>query len=153
MTDVKVSIVTGDIMARAFYPVAIIGPITPDHAFSAIFPDLLGCNSAGDSAEDAFANAVEAVTEHLGLLAEEGDHIPAPSSLEEARAMVEADAQPGDGPVVALLLAPVEMPGRALRLNVTLDENLVQRIDAVTSNRSAFLADAARAELRRRAAG
>ena len=58
--------------------------------------------------------------------------------------------QPGDGPVVALLLAPVELPGRSLRFSVTLDENLVERIDAVTSNRSAFLADAARAELRRR---
>lgn len=139
-------------MARAFYPVAIIGPITVDHGFSAIFPDLLGCNSAGNSAEGAFANAIEALAEHLGLLLDAGDPIPAPSSLEQARAMVDADTCPGDGPVVAMLLAPVELPGRTLRLNVTLDENLVQRIDAVSSNRSAFLADAARAELRRRAA-
>lgn len=140
-------------MARAFYPVAIIGPASPSHGYAAIFPDLLGCNSAGDSAEDAFANAVEALADHLGLLAEYGDPIPAPSSLAQARAMVDAETQPDGGPVVAILLAPVDMPGRALRLNVTLDENLVQRIDAITSNRSAFLADAARAELRRRSAG
>lgn len=138
-------------MARAYYPVAIIGPATPQHGYAAIFPDVLGCNSAGGSAEEAFANAEEALADHLDLLAEGGDPIPPASTLDEARAKFAAEAEPEGGPLVAMLLVSVDMPGRAQRFSVTLDENLVRRIDAIASNRSAFLADAARSELRRRA--
>lgn len=49
-------------------------------------------------------------------------------------------------------LVPVSIPGKARRVNVTLDEALLEEIDAVTDNRSRFLAEAARAELARRAA-
>jgi metal-responsive CopG/Arc/MetJ family transcriptional regulator len=42
--------------------------------------------------------------------------------------------------------------GKIKRVNVTLDEGLLSEIDAVTSNRSGFLAQAARAELARRRA-
>jgi len=47
----------------------------------------------------------------------------------------------------------VELPrikGRAVRVNITLDEHLLRKIDTVTRNRSAFLTDAAEAELARR---
>lgn len=135
---------------KQFYPVAIIGPINENDGYSAIFPDVPGCVSAGHDLTDAFTNACEALTEHFGILAEDGESIPPPSALDQAKVTLEADTQPGDGPIAALLLVPVEMPGKAQRFNVTLDENLVARIDAITNNRSAFLADAARAELRRR---
>lgn len=136
-------------MARSYYPVAIIGPLTPDHPFAAIFPDLPGCNSAGNSPEHAYEQACEALTEHVGLLAEDGADIPPPSTLDAARAALDADTEPGDGPIIALMLAAVDLPGRTQRYTITLDPHLVQRIDLVTSNRSAFLADAARAALRR----
>jgi metal-responsive CopG/Arc/MetJ family transcriptional regulator len=40
-----------------------------------------------------------------------------------------------------------------VRLSITMDQDLVEEIDAVTSNRSAFLAEASRAELARRKFG
>jgi len=43
-----------------------------------------------------------------------------------------------------------ERPGKAVGFNVTLDEGLVAAIDRVTSNRSGFLAEAAREYLARR---
>lgn len=52
----------------------------------------------------------------------------------------------------ALLLVRAERPGKAVRLNVTLDEGLVAAIDRVASNRSGFLAEAAREHLARRSA-
>ena len=42
-----------------------------------------------------------------------------------------------------------EHPGKAVRLNITLDEGLVAAIDRVAENRSGFLAEAAREHLAR----
>lgn len=137
-------------MPQSAYPAVIFNPEGPDGAFGVVFPDIPGCVSAGDSVEHAFLMAMEALEAHLGLLAEDGNPIPEPSSLEAARAKVEAEAEPGDGDIAAIMLVPVALPGRTQRFNITLDENLVAQIDRISSNRSAFLADAARAELRRR---
>ncbi|HYC06259.1 MAG TPA: type II toxin-antitoxin system HicB family antitoxin [Azospirillaceae bacterium] len=136
-------------MTRVAYPAVIVSPDAPEGAYGVLFPDLPGCYSAGDSVEHAFLAAAEALEGHLSILAEEGP-LPKPSSLDEARAVAEAEQEPDDGPVAAVLLVPATLPGRTQRFNVTLDENLVAQIDSLTGNRSAFLADAARAELRRR---
>ena len=75
----------------------------------------------------------------------DGDAVPAPSALEEIAAQKEAST-------VAVTLIPVVLPGRARRVNVTLDEALLEEIDQISNNRSGFLAEAARAELARRRA-
>jgi predicted RNase H-like HicB family nuclease len=108
--------------------------------YSVYFPDLPGCTSAGATLQAAARNAEEALAAHLILSAEQGDPIPEPSDM---------DACPADPEVeeAARLMVRVEPPGRALRLNVTLDEGLVAAIDRVAENRSAYLAAAARQAL------
>jgi metal-responsive CopG/Arc/MetJ family transcriptional regulator len=54
--------------------------------------------------------------------------------------------------MVAVTVVGVTVPGRAKRVNVTLDEALLDEIDSIAKNRSRFLAEAARAELARRTA-
>lgn len=137
-------------MRRIAYPAAIIGPTTTHQAHSVLFPDVPGCFSVGSDIQDAFGNAIDALEAHLGLLLEDGEDLPTPSQLDHARSLVEADTGDGDGPIIAMVLVPAVVPGRSQRFNITMDENLVAQIDAVSSNRSAFLADAARRELRRR---
>ena len=44
-------------------------------------PDLPGCVSAGDTREQALANAGEAVLGHLEVMAEDGKPVPEPSSM------------------------------------------------------------------------
>jgi metal-responsive CopG/Arc/MetJ family transcriptional regulator len=48
---------------------------------------------------------------------------------------------------------PLDVPGRSLRVNISLDESLIDAIDraatAAGQNRSSYLADAARARLLR----
>jgi hypothetical protein len=65
------------------------------------------------------------------------------------------EALPADPDIrmIAVTLVAVTLPGKAKRINVTLDEALLEEIDKVADNRSRFLADAARAELARRHAG
>lgn len=108
--------------------------------FGVFFPDVPGCVSAGDTLAEAMENGEQALAAHIELLAEFGEDIPEASD----------DPQVDDDIDVArLFLARIELPGKTVRLNVTMDEGLVARIDRVAKNRSAFLAEAAREALAR----
>ncbi|MEM7399086.1 MAG: type II toxin-antitoxin system HicB family antitoxin [Pseudomonadota bacterium] len=130
-------------MARLFYP-AILEK-EPDSVFGITFPDFPGLVSAGDAAEEALVNAHEALAGHVAFMIQDGDALPEATPIEA----VSADP---DIRVVAITLVGVTVPGRAKRVNVTLDESLLAEIDEVAENRSGFLAEAARAELARRTA-
>ncbi|BAR97813.1 DNA-binding protein [Blastochloris viridis] len=55
-------------------------------SYGVSFPDVPGCVSAGDTLEEALANAAEALGGHLALLATDGDSVPSPRSFEALRA-------------------------------------------------------------------
>ena len=115
-----------------------------DSDYGVEFPDLPGCVTAGVTLDEAAAMAREALALHLEGMAEEGEPRPEPSSLEDVT-MLAASA----GAVPILVAAP-RLKGRTVRINVTMDENLLTEIDdaAGTGARSRFLAQAARAALR-----
>ncbi|MEO5336930.1 MAG: type II toxin-antitoxin system HicB family antitoxin [Magnetospirillum sp. WYHS-4] len=131
-------------MSQIIYPAIIESGEEP--GFAVFFPDLPGCVSAGDTLEEAFSEAMEALALHLAGMAEDGAPLPDPTPLAEVR------AEPGIR-VAAIVPVPAEAPGRTVRTNITIDANLLAQIDALATNRSAFLADAARRELARRRAG
>ncbi len=54
-------------------------------SYGVSFPDVLGCISAGDTFEEAVANAAEALDGHLALMRADGDAVPAPRSFEELK--------------------------------------------------------------------
>ncbi|MFN3077905.1 MAG: HicB family protein, partial [Alphaproteobacteria bacterium] len=62
--------------------------------------------------------------------------------LRERRELVEVF----DGAVVAMVPL-LQHKGTAVRLNITMDRDLVAEIDRLTNNRSAWLADAARQKI------
>ena len=101
------------------------------------FPDLPGCISAGSTIEEALSMAEEALAGHLDAMAGHGLEIPAPSSLDAVM------ADPGNRDGIAVLVPAPHPDGRAVRVNITLPEGLLRRIDARTGNRSRFLAEAA----------
>jgi hypothetical protein len=68
---------------------------------------------------------------------EDCEELPAPSSLE----VVMADPEKADA--VAFLVTLPEPADRTVRVNITLRERLLRRIDERARNRSAFLARAA----------
>jgi len=109
--------------------------------FGVFFPDVPGCVSAGRTEQEALANAEEALSGHLAEMLLGGDDLPERS-----------DNVPPDPEVdeYCRALVRVELPGKAVRLNITMDEGLVAAIDRVARNRSSFLADAARAALANR---
>lgn len=125
-------------MATRYFP-AILEQV-PD-GFSVFFPDLDGCVSHGGSTEEAAREAEQALALHLRGMIEDGTAIPDPTPLEQ----VERDPEVEE---FARILVRAELPGRAVRVNISIEEGLLAAVDATASqqgkNRSAFLADAAR---------
>jgi predicted RNase H-like HicB family nuclease len=128
---------------RAYYPAVI--DKDPDSDYGVVFPDFPGCVSAGSTLDEALLGAHEALAGHVALMVADGDELPGPTPLE-------AVAAERDATTVAITLVPVTLPGKAQRVNITIDEVLLEEIDAIADNRSRFLAEAARAELARRRA-
>lgn len=110
------------------------------------FPDFPGLITAGSDLDEARAMAAEALILHVRGLAGDGEAIPEPSSLEE----VMADAENRAG--VAILVALPEAQSKAVRVNITLPEPDLERIDAFAEEhgltRSGFLLRAAHRAMR-----
>ena len=113
-----------------------------DSDFGVSFPDLPGCVTAGATLDEARDMAAEALALHLEGLAEDGTAIPEPSSLET----IMTEAQNRDG--VAILVAAPQQAIKAVRINVTLPEDILANVDAFAAangfSRSGFLAYAAK---------
>ncbi|MBB3346049.1 type II toxin-antitoxin system HicB family antitoxin [Sphingomonas sp. BK069] len=124
-------------MATVYYPAILERGA---QGYGAFFPDLPGCVSAGATAQEAALGAEEALGGHLAVMVAHGDVLPEPSELDALARDPEVDE-------VARLLVRGERPGRAVRVQVSIEEGLLARIDRVATNRSRFLADAARAAL------
>jgi len=116
-----------------------------DSDFGVSFPDFPGVATAGMTLDDARAMAEEALAFHIEGLTEDGEAVPEPSSLEQ----VMADQENRDG--VAILVAVKSDVAKAVRVNVTLPEDILERIDRFAEahgyTRSGFLAHAAKRAL------
>ena len=51
-------------------------------SYGVSFPDVPGCISAGDTFEEAVANAAEALAGHFAAMCADGEAIPAPRSFD-----------------------------------------------------------------------
>jgi predicted RNase H-like HicB family nuclease len=109
--------------------------------YSVFFPDLPGCASAGDTVEEAARNAEEALSLHLTGLIEEGEPVPRPTPPEQI-------GHDPDVSEAARMLVRVELPGRSVRLNISMDEGLVAAMDQAAKqrqmSRSGLLSEAVR---------
>lgn len=116
-----------------------------DSDYGVSFPDLPGCVSAGSTLDEARDMAAEALALHLEGLAEDGDPIPEPSSLEA----IMSDPENRDG--VATLVAAPSPVVKAVRINVTMAADLLAAVDRHAADRgltrSGLLAIAAKKEI------
>ena len=125
-----------------------IEPGTSTTAYGVVVPDLPGCFSAGDTLEEAFDNARESIDAHCEIVAEDGQHLPAPETM----AVHQADPDFA-GWMWALVDVPIESYwGPAEKINITIPWRTLKRIDeyarAHGQTRSGFLAEAARQAMR-----
>jgi predicted RNase H-like HicB family nuclease len=121
----------------------------PDSAFGVWLPDVEGCFSAGDTVEEAVANAAVALRQHVEAVESAGRRVSPARSIEEV--LLEEDVAASVETGAVLFAVPLLADaGRTVRLNISLDKALVDRIDAAAARglaRSAFLAQAAREKI------
>ncbi|HYM31009.1 MAG TPA: type II toxin-antitoxin system HicB family antitoxin [Candidatus Cybelea sp.] len=113
-----------------------------DSDYGVSFPDFPGCVTAGRTLDEARASAIEALALHIRGMIEDGEAIPVPSSLEQ----VMADKDNVDA--VAVLVASPAHAAKAIRVNITLPEDVLRLIDAYAERegytRSGLIARAAK---------
>jgi predicted RNase H-like HicB family nuclease len=113
-----------------------------DSDFGVSFPDLPGLVTAGTTLDEARDMAEEALAFHLEGMAEDGEPIPEPSSLEDIM------SKPENRSGVAILVSMKDDLPKVVRVNVTLPGDVLEQIDKYAEahgyTRSGLLAQAAK---------
>ena len=106
-------------------------------------PDLAGCFSAGATVEEALANAEEAILCHLEGMLLDSEDWPKHQAIEAHK----GDPGYANGTWALVSIDPAKVEGKAKRVNITIPERLLNRIDiaarAQGESRSGFLVHAA----------
>ena len=114
--------------------------------FGVSFPDFPGCITAGRTVDEARAMAEEALGGHIAMMADEGQALPLPSTLED---ILEDRGFAGAAAYFIVQASPPRL--EPVRFNASMDASLLSRIDEKAREsgmtRSGFLAEAARKEL------
>ncbi len=88
------------------------------------FPDFPGCITAGATLEEARIMAQEALSLHIDGLIEDGETLPAASSLDEIL------AKPDNAGSIAVLAVAPARSSKVVRVNITMPEDTLAKIDA-----------------------
>ena len=114
----------------------------PKSDFGVSFPDFPGCITAGSTIDEAKDMAHDALSLHIKGMLEDGDIIPAPSKLEDIM-----DAPDYSDAAAILVVSVSEVKPRSVRVNITVPEDMLRKIDSVAKkrgmSRSSFLVNAA----------
>lgn len=108
--------------------------------YGVIFPDFPSCITAGKTLEEAQNMAQEALQFHIDGMIEDKEEIPTPLSLDKIKAKYKS--------AKAFLIIPVATPSKVARINITIDEKFLRKLDKYLENhngsRSSFFVDAAK---------
>lgn len=114
--------------------------------YQARFPDLPDCSASGGDPAELLANARAVVRARLQAIADAGEEWPAAAPVEQIQVQ----------PPEFTLLVDVEVEDTPVRVNISLGERLLRRLDAAATasgaTRSGFIAQAVRAQLGERRA-
>ena len=126
-------------MSTIIYPALVSGDETA--GYQADFPDLPTCQARGGGLGELMTSARAAVSAELQRLVQDGHTWPRASALGELK------AAPGQ----AVVLVDVQIEDTPVRVNISIGENLLKRLDAAAeargTTRSGFIATAVRQSL------
>jgi predicted RNase H-like HicB family nuclease len=129
-------------MPTVIYPAVARGSRAA--GYTATFPDLAGCTAAGVDHADLLSKARDALRAQLTRMAEADQDWPEPTDVEKV-------AIPPGGGAASVILVDVQIEDSPVRVNISIGERLLRRIDEAAERRgmtrSGFIAAAARAAL------
>jgi hypothetical protein len=102
--------------------------------------------------DEAIARGRETLAFHVAGMIEDDDPMPTLRTLEELRADREIAREMRDVKRVCLVEVPFELPGKPVRVNISIEDRLLDAVDRAArtrgQSRSAFLAEAAREKIK-----
>lgn len=108
--------------------------------YEVFFPDFPSCITAGKTLEEAQTMAQEALQFHVDGMLEDKESLPNPANLDKIKTKYKK--------AEAYLVITVKIPSRVIRINITVDEKFLRKLDKYLEshheNRSSFFVDAAR---------
>ena len=116
-------------------------------AWGISFPDFPGCISAGSSADEVLREGRAALEFHIEGMLEDEVAMPLVRSVDQLRADPEVDYDSAE----LVSLVSVDLPGKAVRVQITLEESLLARLDRAAdkagATRSGFIAETVKRRL------
>jgi len=109
------------------------------------FPDFPGCASAANNMDDVIARGAKALAAHVKSMVQSSLTFPVIRTVDDIR-------RRGNLNGAVIVAVPVELPGKSVPLQITMDERLLVELDraanASGTTRSGKIAEAVRASLR-----
>ncbi|MBS1165750.1 MAG: HicB family protein [Proteobacteria bacterium] len=125
------------------YVVALIQE-EEDSILGISFPDFPGCASAANNMDDVIARGAKALVAHVKSMVENNQTFPLIRTVDDIRRKGNLN-----GAIIAAV--PVELPGKSVPVQITMDERLLAELDRAASlsgtTRSGKIAEAVRASL------
>lgn len=121
-------------------------------SYGILFPDFMGCISAGDTLEKVTAMGHEALEFHIEGMIEDDELIPEPRryTLAEVAALIDDDPNdPLDESWVAIVPITVKIAEPQDDVVLDLPSSLARDIDEVAADRRRFVIEASRREILR----
>jgi len=119
--------------------------------YNVTFYDFPGCVSGGSTINESIKNAKIALQMHINGMLEDGDCLPEPTDIKDiitrqctqggTRQCTQGVENYDHADVRALIEVSIKRVKRK-RIDITLNSNLIDRIDSKTNNRSKFIEEA-----------
>lgn len=110
------------------------------NGYSVVFPDFPGFITAGENYEKANRMAHEGLAAHIKFLEKSKAPIPEPRTLEQIASTWEDWKEwQADGDFVIGLITKLPIVTKAKRVNISINEGLLIKVDMVAENRSAYI--------------
>ncbi len=96
--------------------------------YGVIFPDFLGCVSVGKDLEEVEKMAQEALQFHIDGMIKDGEDLPCAKTLDEIKKKFKK--------AEIFMIVAVKIKTKATRINITIDEKLLRKLDKFLLNRN-----------------
>ena len=96
--------------------------------YGVIFPDFLGCITVGKNLEEAKEMAQEALQFHVDGMLQDGEDLPKTKTLDEIKKKYKK--------AEIFLVVAVKIKTKATRINISIDEKLLRKLDKFLLNRN-----------------
>lgn len=118
-------------------------------AYGVSYPDFPGLASGGATIDEAINRSKDGLQSLIDDMIDDAKTIPTPRSIEAIKTDPRLAQDLAD--MLSFVMVDFDLPAKSTRLNITMDEGLVSRIDRAAKahgeTRSGYLAHAAKARL------